>query len=115
MEEKWEGSSLETNNQVCPLSPKPEEEALPRTMAEELGTPERSSAMQIINNVLGRLKLEGSDLKIVHLKAGEEVEKKDFVAEDVPEDGGLEARKVDSEGEEVPQEAKNNQPSPRAF
>lgn len=53
--------------------------------------------------------------QIVHLKAGEEVEKKDFVAEDVPEDGGLEARKVDSEGEEVPQEAKNNQPSPRAF
>lgn len=51
----------------------------------------------------------------MHLKAGEEVEKKDFVAEDVPEDGGLEARKVDSEGEEVPQEAKNNQPSPRAF
>lgn len=68
-------------------------------MAEELGTHETSSAMQIIN------KLEGSELKVVHLKAGEEVETKDFVAEDVAEDGGLEARKVDNEGEEVPQEA----------
>lgn len=67
-------------------------------------TPTKSSAMQIIENVLDKLEPERSKITIVPLEVGEEVETYDAMAKEVPRERGIEAGEpetieVDSGGE----------------
>lgn len=61
-------------------------------MADELGTPEESSPTHIMEDILGELELQGSDLAIPPPEAGEEVGTNEAMVEEVPTYRGLSRR-----------------------